>query len=139
MQKFDSIRPFYDSEVNDALSDVIQHPMMKALMNFSFPEVEDEVWKEQLKKTHSIRDFQCNFIYQSARKILEKSSEGLTTSGFEHLEKNTSYLFISNHRDILLDTTLLNATLFEHGLVMTASAIGDNLVKKSFLKIQLKF
>lgn len=138
MQKFDSIRPFYDTEVNDALSDVIQHPMMKALMNFSFPDVADEVWKEQLKRTHSIRDFQCNFIYQSARKILEKSSEGLTTSGFEHLEKNTSYFFISNHRDILLDTTLLNATLFEHGLVMTASAIGDNLVKKSFLKILAK-
>jgi 1-acyl-sn-glycerol-3-phosphate acyltransferase len=138
MQKFDSIRPFYDTEVNDALSDVIQHPMMKALMNFSFPDVADAVWKEQLKRTHSIRDFQCNFIYQSARKILEKSSEGLTTSGFEHLEKNTSYLFISNHRDILLDTTLLNATLFEHGLVMTASAIGDNLVKKSFLKILAK-
>lgn len=138
MQKFDSIRPFYDTEVNDALSDVIQHPMMKALMNFSFPDVAVEVWKEQLKRTHSIRDFQCNFIYQSVRKILEKSSEGLTTSGFEHLEKNTSYLFISNHRDILLDTTLLNATLFEHGLVMTASAIGDNLVKKSFLKILAK-
>lgn len=138
MQKIDSIRPFYDTEVNDALSDVIQHPMMKALMNFSFPDVADEVWKEQLKRTHSIRDFQCNFIYQSVRKILEKSSEGLTTSGFEHLEKNTSYLFISNHRDILLDTTLLNATLFEHGLVMTASAIGDNLVKKSFLKILAK-
>lgn len=138
MQKFDSIRPFYDTEVSDALSDVIQHPMMKALMNFSFPDVADEVWKEQLKRTHSIRDFQCNFIYQSVRKILEKSSEGLTTSGFEHLEKNTSYLFISNHRDILLDTTLLNATLFEHGLVMTASAIGDNLVKKSFLKILAK-
>lgn len=138
MQKFDSIRPFYDSEVNEALSDVVQHPMMKALMNFSAPEVPDEVWKSQLMKTHSIRDFQCNFIYQSARKILEKSSEGLTTSGFEHLEKNTSYLFVSNHRDILLDTTLLNATLFEHGLVMTASAIGDNLVKKSFLKILAK-
>ena len=138
MQKFDSIRPFYDTEINEALSDVIQHPMMKALMNFSFPDVADEVWKEQLKRTHSIRDFQCNFIYQSVRKILEKSSEGLTTSGFEHLEKNTSYLFISNHRDILLDTTLLNATLFEHGLVMTASAIGDNLVKKSFLKILAK-
>ncbi|CAM2774893.1 Acyltransferase [Flavobacterium succinicans] len=138
MQKFDAIRPFYDSEVNQALSDVIQHPMMKALMNFSFPEVADEVWKEQLKKTHSIRDFQCNFIYQSVGKILEKSSDGLTTSGFEHLEKNTAYLFVSNHRDILLDTTLLNATLFEHGLVMTASAIGDNLVKKSFLKILAK-
>ena len=138
MQKFDAIRPFYDSEINEALQDVINDPMMKALMNFSFPDVSDEVWKEQLRKTHSIRDFQCNFIYQSVQKVLEKSSEGLTTSGFEKLNKNTSYLFISNHRDILLDTTLLNASLFEHGLVMTASAIGDNLVKKSFLKTLAK-
>nr|WP_315164607.1 1-acyl-sn-glycerol-3-phosphate acyltransferase [uncultured Flavobacterium sp.] len=138
MQKFDAIRPFYDTEVNEALQNVIHHPMMKALMNFTFPELEDDVWKEQLKKTHSIRDFQCNFIYQSVQKILEKSSEGLTTSGFENLEKNTSYLFISNHRDILLDTTLLNASLFEHGFVMTASAIGDNLVKKAFLSTLAK-
>ncbi|WP_158728646.1 MULTISPECIES: 1-acyl-sn-glycerol-3-phosphate acyltransferase [unclassified Flavobacterium] len=138
MQKFDAIRPFYDSEINEALHDVVNHPMMKALMNFTFPEVADEVWKEQLKKTHSIRDFQCNFIYQSVQRVLEKSSDGLTTSGFENLEANTSYMFISNHRDILLDTTLLNTALFEHGLVMTASAIGDNLVKKSFLKTLAK-
>jgi 1-acyl-sn-glycerol-3-phosphate acyltransferase len=134
MQKFDAIRPFYETEVNEALQSVIPHPMMKALMNFTFPDVEDEVWKEQLKKTHSIRDFQCNFIYQTVQKILENSSDGLTTSGFEHLEKNNSYLFISNHRDILLDTTLLNASLFQNGHLMTASAIGDNLVKKSFIK-----
>jgi 1-acyl-sn-glycerol-3-phosphate acyltransferase len=138
MQKFDAIRPFYDSEINEALHDVVNHPMMKTMMNFTFPEVEDEVWKEQLKKTHSIRDFQCNFIYNTIQRVLEKSSEGLTTSGFEKLEKNTSYLFISNHRDILLDTTLLNVCLFEHGLVMTASAIGDNLVKKAFLSTLAK-
>jgi 1-acyl-sn-glycerol-3-phosphate acyltransferase len=96
------------------------------------------VWKEQLRKTHSIRDFQCNFIYHSIKKVLEKSSEGLSTSGFETLEKNTSYLFISNHRDIILDTSLLNASLFDHGLVMTASAIGDNLVKKAFMNTLAK-
>lgn len=134
MQKYDSIRPFYDAEVNEAIHSAVNHPMMKALMGFTFPDVDEEVWKNQLKKTHSIRDFQCNFIYQSVQKVLAKSSEGLTTSGFEKLEKNTSYLFISNHRDIILDTSLLNVALFDHGLVMTASAIGDNLVKKSFLK-----
>ena len=138
MSKFDAIRPFYDAEVNDAILSSVNHPMMKALMNFSYPDVDDEVWKEQLRKTHSIRDFQCNFIYKSVQKVLEKSSDGLTTSGFEKLEKNTSYLFISNHRDILLDTTLLNMCLFENGLIMTASAIGDNLVKKSFIKVLAK-
>jgi 1-acyl-sn-glycerol-3-phosphate acyltransferase len=138
MSKFDSIRPFYDAEINAAIQDTVNHPMMKALMDFTFPEIEDVVWKEQLRKTHSIRDFQCNFIYHSIKKVLEKSSEGLSTSGFETLEKNTSYLFISNHRDIILDTSLLNASLFDHGLVMTASAIGDNLVKKAFMNTLAK-
>ncbi len=134
MSKFDSIRPFYDAEVNEAICNSVNHPMMKSIMDFTFPDVDDEVWKNQLRRTHSIRDFQCNFIYQSVQKVLQKSSEGLTTSGFEKLQKNTSYLFISNHRDIILDTSLLNVCLFDHGLVMTASAIGDNLVKKDFLK-----
>ena len=133
MQRFDAIRPFYDTEINEGIRSAVNHPMMKALMNFTFPNVDDTVWKEQLLKTHSIRDFQCNFIYHTIQKVLEKSSDGLSTSGFEKLEKNTSYLFISNHRDIILDTSLLNAALFEHGLVMTASAIGDNLVKKAFM------
>jgi 1-acyl-sn-glycerol-3-phosphate acyltransferase len=133
MSKFDTIRPYYDSEVNEGIRSVIHHPMMKALMNFTFPDVDENVWVDQLQKTHSIRDFQINFVYHSVQKVLERSSDGLTTSGFEKLEKNTSYLFISNHRDIILDTSLLNVALYQHGLVMTASAIGDNLVKKDFL------
>jgi 1-acyl-sn-glycerol-3-phosphate acyltransferase len=133
VSKFDKIRPFYDAEVNQAILASINHPMMKALMDFTFPEVEDTVWKEQLQRTHSIQDFQINFAYQAVKQVLEKSSDGLSTSGFEKLEPNTSYLFISNHRDIILDTSLLNVSLHDYGLIMTASAIGDNLVKKDFL------
>ena len=83
MSKFDSIRPFYDSEVNAAICASINHPMMKAIMGFAFPDADEKVWKNQLLKTHSIRDFQCNFIYASVQMVLRKSSEGLTTSGFE--------------------------------------------------------
>jgi 1-acyl-sn-glycerol-3-phosphate acyltransferase len=138
MQKFDAIRPFYDTEVNDALQIAIRHPMMKALMNFTFPSVDNSIWIAQLKRTFSISDFQSNFIYQSIQRVIESTSEGLTTSGFEKLEKNTAYLYISNHRDIILDTSLLNASLFDNGLIMTASAIGDNLVKKEFLHVLAK-
>ncbi|OXA75469.1 glycerol acyltransferase [Flavobacterium columnare] len=134
MPKFDAIRPYYDAEVNQALRNAANHPIIKEIMNFAFPNITDSVWKEQLLRTHSIRDFQCNFLYQAIQKVIEKSSDGLSTSGFEKLEPNTSYLFISNHRDIILDTSLLNISLFDHGLVMTASAIGDNLVKKDFLR-----
>ncbi len=133
MSPFEDIRPYYDTEVNDALREILHHPMLKAMMNFTFPEASDEYWRDLMLHCHSIRDFQINFIYPGVKKVLEKSSEGLTTSGFEKLEKNNAYLFISNHRDIILDTSLLNCSLYEHGLSMTTSAIGDNLVKKPFL------
>lgn len=133
MSKFNEIRPYYDSEVNGVLKASLQHPMMKAMMGFTFPDMDESVWQEQLSRTHSIRDFQINFVYKSIQKVLENTSEGFTTAGFENLEPNTSYLFISNHRDIILDTSLLNVSLHDHGMVMTASAIGDNLVQKDFL------
>ncbi len=133
MSKFDSIRPFYDAEVHDALMSIIDDSMLEAMMNFTFPEDQSGHWKDQMSHTHSLRDFQINFIYPGLMKVLEKSSDGLSTGGFELLEPNTAYLFISNHRDIILDTSLLNACLYEKGLVMTTSAIGDNLIKKPFL------
>lgn len=133
MSKFDSIRPFYDSEANAAISKIIDDPMLEAMMNFTFPNDTPSHWKDLMRHTHSLRDFQINFIYPGLMKVLERSSDGLSTGGFEVLEPNTAYLFISNHRDIILDTSLLNACLFEKGLSMTTSAIGDNLIKKPFL------
>lgn len=133
MSKFDDIRSFDDSEVNEAVKSIIRHPMMKALMNFTFPDSEEEIWSQKLKETYSIGDFQKNFISHTIRKILETSSQGMTHSGFNDLDKNTSYLFVSNHRDIILDTSLLNLILLENQHVMTASAIGDNLVQQTFL------
>ncbi|MFN3997671.1 1-acyl-sn-glycerol-3-phosphate acyltransferase [Algoriphagus sp.] len=133
MSKFDSIRPFYDAEANKAIRQIIEDPMLEAMMNFTFPDENPSHWKDLMKHTHSLRDFQINFIYPALLKVLEKSSDGLTTGGFEALEPNTAYLYISNHRDIILDTSLLNACIYEKGLVMTTSAIGDNLIKKPFL------
>lgn len=138
MSKFDQIRPFYDAEVNAAIRQIVHDPMLEAMMNFAFPNDSVGNWKNLMLHTHSLRDFQINFIYPALKKVLEKSSEGLSTGGFDQLEPNTAYLFISNHRDIILDTSLLNACLYENGLVMTTSAIGDNLIKKPFLHILSK-
>lgn len=138
MSKFDEIRYFYDQEVNERLQSIARDPMMKALMNFTFPDTDEQVWLEQFKNVHSISDFQHQFVAYAVRQILAKSSDGLTTSGFDRLDKNTPYLFISNHRDIVLDTSLLNLVLLEGGYIMTASAIGDNLVRKKFLNVLAK-
>ncbi|MPS72630.1 MAG: 1-acyl-sn-glycerol-3-phosphate acyltransferase [Chryseobacterium sp.] len=138
MSKIDDIRYFYDDEVNDALLSVAKHPMMKALMQFTFPDHDEDFWLDEFKKIHSINDFQNRIISHSVRQILNTSSDGLTTSGFDQLDKNTAYLFISNHRDIVLDTSLLNLALLDNGLILTASAIGDNLVQKPFINILAK-
>ena len=130
---YDDIRFFKDNEVRDALKDYVKHPMIKALLQFTFPDDSYEKIKEKVLECHSIRDFQTKIIYYTVQKVLAKSSEGLTFSGFDALDKNESYLYISNHRDIVLDTCLLNVVLYESDLKMTASAIGDNLVKKPFL------
>jgi len=130
---FEKIRFFHNHEVQPALYKYVNHPMFKALLYFTFPEKSFEEIKQVVASCHSIYDFQSKVIYFSVKKVLEKSSEGLTYSGFENLKKDEPYLYVCNHRDIILDTGLINYALFEQGLVMTASAIGDNLVKKPFL------
>ncbi len=133
MSKYDHIRPYHDEEVNQALKAIGSHPMVKSMLKFIYPQASEEYIQEQLNNCNSIRDFQTSIITRGIQNVLTRSSHGLTTSGFEKLEKDTAYFFISNHRDILLDTCLINISLFCNDLIMTASAIGDNLVKKSFL------
>jgi 1-acyl-sn-glycerol-3-phosphate acyltransferase len=133
VQNFDDIRFYKDEEVNRALREYVKHPMVKALLQFTFPELEIDDIKAILKECHSIADFQSKVIYLSVEKVLEKTSEGLTDNGFDELDPSESYFYISNHRDIILDTSLINYSLYNHDLVMTASAIGDNLVQKPFL------
>jgi len=133
VQNFDDIRFYKDEEVNPALQEFMKHPMVKALLQFTFPDHKSSEIEAILKECHSISDFQSKVIYLSVEKVLEKSSEGLTDAGFGKLDPAESYFYVSNHRDIVLDTCLINYTLHDHDLVMTASAIGDNLVKKPFL------
>lgn len=133
INSFDSIRPFHDTEVHAAILSILDEPMLKTIMQFAFPNQTEAEWKAQLKTVHSTQDFQARFVSKIIRRILETSSQALTTSGFETLSPDAAYLYISNHRDIFLDTSLINLTLFEHGLRLTASAIGDNLVRHPFL------
>lgn len=138
MSNFEDIRFFHDHEVQPALKQYVKHPMVKALLQFSFPGKPFKEIEELTLSCNSIRDFQTRIIYNSVQRVLEKSSEGLTYSGFDKLKKDESYMYISNHRDIILDTSLLNCVLYETDLKMTASAIGDNLVKKPFLLLLSK-
>lgn len=131
--RFESIRTFHDDEVPTAIASIADHPMMHAMMRYIYPGKEATDWQKQLQQIDSIEGFQVSVTYDALMRILQESSEGLTYSGFDSLDAQQSYLYISNHRDIILDTSLLNLTLHLSGLMMTASAIGDNLVRNPFL------
>lgn len=133
LAQFDDIRFFNDAEVNIALQSAVRHPMIKTLFQYTFPEKPYDEVKEIVLNCRSINDFQRDVIRKTVMRVLEESSKGLTTSGFEKLDKKQAYLYISNHRDIVLDTSLLNVKLFDHDLIRTASAIGDNLVQRPFV------
>ncbi|MGB5941887.1 MAG: 1-acyl-sn-glycerol-3-phosphate acyltransferase [Leeuwenhoekiella sp.] len=133
MSSFDSIRPYDDEEVAAAIAEHKDHPLFKGLLQFTFPEKSADEIETILNGCHSIFDFQTKVIYHSVQQVVAKSSNGFSASGFDKLKPEKAYLFLSNHRDIVLDTSFINVALYDHNLIMTASAIGDNLVQKSFL------
>ena len=137
---FDDIRPFNDSEVNHYLKLLLEDETFQHILRFIF---DDQSKIDQIKfalfNIHTIRDFQMNVVYQMIEDlILKKSTDGLTSSGLDHLEKNVSYLFISNHRDIILDSAIMNYLIVLEGMNTTEIAIGNNLLIEKWIEYAVK-
>lgn len=85
--------------------------------------------EKALVDVHSYDDFQhkvtAGFFIPA---IIENSTTGFSVSGGDNLDKNKGYLFISNHRDIILDCTLLDYALKQKDLPLCEMAVGDNLM-----------
>jgi hypothetical protein len=137
---FDDIRPFADSEVNHYLGLLLQDESFQHVLQFSFKDQEkiDQI-KALLSHVYTIKDLQLKFVYQMVEDlILKKSTDGLTSSGLDKLDKNTSYLFISNHRDIILDSALMNYLIVLEGMNTTEIAIGNNLLIEKWIEYTVK-
>ena len=66
------------------------------------------------------------------RRLVETTIAELSFSGLELLTPGTAYLFISNHRDIVLDSGILNYVIFHAGHQTARMAVGDNLLTERF-------
>ena len=131
---FTEISPYGDAEVNEVLRRIVKAPQFDSIMKYIFPELSSE---EALEKVHGIEstyELQKQIMHPGIRKIVELSSDGLTYSGFDTLRKDESYVFISNHRDIFLDSGILQILLFEHKLDTTEITFGGNLMENSLIK-----
>ncbi len=130
---FDDIRPYYDHEAYEALHRIIEYPMFMKLVNNLWPNMSWEEVKAKAEKVNRVMGFQVEFMHPAIRTILARSANGLTCSGFEHLDKNAAYLFVANHRDILLDAAILQILLVEHGFDTSEITFGNNLMEKDFM------
>lgn len=136
---FDDIRPYTDKEVRSKIRMMVKDPVFDEVLTHVFkfrPKI--EMVKLQLRMVKSIKQLQGTFIYDLLRMIVSKTSTGLSCTGIENLDKKQPYLFISNHRDIVLDAALLNYLIFEKGMNTALIAIGDNLLLYKWIEHAVK-
>ncbi len=136
---FDDIRPYMEKELKSKIRLMVKDPVFDEVLLHIFkfrPKV--EMVKLQLRMVKSIRQLQGTFIYDLLRMIVNKTSNGLTHTGLDKLDKKKAYLFISNHRDIVLDAALLNFLIFEKGMNTTLVAIGNNLLLYKWIEHAVK-
>lgn len=132
--EFDEIRPYYDEEVKEVVQNLLLNPSFQKVVQYIFPDWESGKVETLLADVASIKRFQKQLMYPVAERILNSTTSGLTYSGFEQLDRQQAYLFVSNHRDIILDSALLNLILFKSGMDTCEVAIGSNLLIEPWIK-----
>ncbi len=125
---FDSIRPYKDEEIHEVFERLINEVSFLELIKFLFPNFSTEQFLKKLLSIKSINEFQTEVIYPYVKEVLRTTTKGITHSGIDKLDPNGHYLFISNHRDIVLDSAILNILMVENKFNTTEIAIGDNLL-----------
>ena len=130
---YSDIRPYNDDEIPAALERIVNDPFFVPAVNFAFPEADMERIAEVVRTCKTVDQMQERVMLSIIKRIIDATIDNFTSSGIEGIEKNKGYLYISNHRDITLDSLLLQYTLFTHGLSTTATTLGDNLLRSQFI------
>ena len=130
---YSDIRPYNDDEIPAALERIVNDPFFVPAVNFAFPDADMERIAEVVRTCKTVDQMQERVMFSIIQRIIDATIDNFTSSGVEHIEKGKGYLYISNHRDIALDSFLLQYALFSHGLPTTATTLGDNLLRNQFV------
>ncbi len=128
---FNDLRPYRDDEVPAVIERVLQNKKFNKLIAFVYPDTSREQVFRMMRNCRTIYDFQKNISRTAVKAVLSRSADRLTWSGFENISRDKGHLFISNHRDIVLDSAILNICLLDEGIQTTETAIGSNLLTTS--------
>lgn len=130
---YSDIRPYNDNEIPAALERIVSDPAFIPAVNFAFPDADMESIAEVVRTCKTVDQMQERVMLSIIKRIIDATIDNFTASGIEAIKKDKGYLYISNHRDITLDSLLLQYTLFTHGLSTTATTLGDNLLRSQFI------
>ena len=125
--EFNTIRPYCDSEIEAAIERLCKSEEFLTLFTH-LTKMDRATIQGALQGIRSRAEFQAKFFGPAIQSLINTTTDGITVSGMELVDKNTSYIFMSNHRDIILDSAILNVLLRQHGNKYTRAAIGSNLL-----------
>ncbi|MDR0605243.1 MAG: 1-acyl-sn-glycerol-3-phosphate acyltransferase [Bacteroidales bacterium] len=130
---FIKIRPYNDDELPYAINRMLQsHGFISSLMNF-MPDEPLNLLIRKIRKTKTCFEFQKNIFSKICQTFIDRSIDDLTIAGFDKLDKKKTYLFITNHRDIIMDSAIMQLYILSQGLKPCRSGIGDNLLSSPIL------
>ncbi|MDR2041594.1 MAG: acyltransferase [Tannerella sp.] len=125
---FDDLRPYYQPEIAPAMQRIADSEYLPVMAAFIFPEKTIGEVRNILSNIRTTDEFQSRIMHRFNQEVIRKSATAFTSDGLEHLNPEKRYLFISNHRDIMLDSSLLQTVFHAHGFRTTEITFGSNLM-----------
>ncbi|MDO9633847.1 MAG: 1-acyl-sn-glycerol-3-phosphate acyltransferase [Paludibacter sp.] len=125
---FDSIRCYHQDEIPAVLERLRNEKRFINTLGTIYPLLPKDVLRKRVTSFDNTNDFQKILVYPFLQYIEANLTKGVELHGLENIDQSRSYLYVSNHRDILLDSALFCAKLIENNLDTVEIAIGDNLL-----------
>lgn len=132
--EFDEIRPYSPEELPQIFEELIADPSFQMVVGYLYPKVPFETVAAKMRQCKTTLDFQMAFGYPFVKDIAIKHCDSLTMDCSSIPDRKLSYTYISNHRDIILDSAFLSALLIDNGMNTVEIAIGDNLLVYPWIK-----
>ena len=132
--EFDEIRPYYDEELPQVFEELIADPQFQHIATGAMPGIPFEVLAQGMRQCKTKSEFQRNFGYKILWNIAKSCCDGLTLDHTAIKDKKQAYMYMSNHRDITLDSGFLSVLLVDQGMDTVEIAIGDNLLIYPWIK-----
>jgi len=126
--KFDNIAPLYDHDVKQAIQEILVDPGFQHAAKYLIPHIDWNEFSAEMSTYNTKEEFQAKMIYPVIKMLGMKVSPNIKGDRWETIDRSEEHLFLSNHRDIVLDAGLLNILRHEQGFATTEIAIGDNLL-----------